>query len=382
MQLQEAEKYCGNCGAQLAASAKYCSQCGTKLGRTQAEYQAPLRSTSFIFTVIGVSILVCVIGWNWSSSIGGPKPGMSHSEWVAKMNPELQDPALDRLREAVKAAPDDSGAWKALGHNIFSKITAMEQPPNQLVFEFIDVLREILAREPNDRFALLAMADVSLNQQIFPKAVEYFERYLAVFGDDDQVRARYASALAFVGRSDEAVQELQGILQRDPGNFQAKAYLAVTFAQAGDREQALKRAEEALALAPNEDARARIGVFVESLKDGSLSMPPPRDSQATAKSTGQSQDENTAENISKINAMSAFIKANNVSGPKFIDAQVNGNLLRLKFQDFPMDKMPPFIRERFVASVKVKAKEIFGEVLGKIEFIDSRNDTVLLSESL
>ena len=79
---------------------------------------------------------------------------------------------------------------------------------SETVLEAIDALRAILRIDAKDRYALVNLADISFQQQIFNKSVEYYEKYLALAPEDSNARARYGSSLSFLGKHDQAVASI------------------------------------------------------------------------------------------------------------------------------------------------------------------------------
>ena len=57
--------------------------------------------------------------------------------------------------------------------------------------------------------------------------------------------------------------------------------------------------------------------------------------------------------------LGAFVKQNPVAGPKFVEAQDKGNgVIALYFREFPMQGMPPFVKDKFVNGIKLKAMDL------------------------
>jgi tetratricopeptide (TPR) repeat protein len=275
------------------------------------------------------------------------------------------NPAITQLRETAEARATEPHAWKALAEALLVALRASEKPSSALVFETIDALRKILDLQPEDPFALLNMADISLNQQVFEKAVEYYARYLAVQPSDALSRARYASALAFTGESEQAILELEGILKDQPENFHALAYLAVTHAQAGSIDKAREVGTRALQVAPSDEARERFNGFLASL--GSSASAPPE-----VRGSGGPQVQNLrggAGSDSSVNAVAEHVRNNEVAGQKFSHAELRGDTLVLVFRQFPMDKMPPFIRDKFSQGI-VDAARSAGVSASRVSFVD------------
>lgn len=360
------QKFCTECGAEVPVQARFCPGCGRGLGG-RSRRASPVTSLSprALLVVVGVSAMVLTAGWNLKSSIAGVKPTESFEEAKVRSERARMNPAITQLRETAEARATEPHAWKALAEALLVALRASEKPSSALVFETIDALRKILDLQPEDPFALLNMADISLNQQVFEKAVEYYARYLAVQPSDALSRARYASALAFTGESEQAILELEGILKDQPENFHALAYLAVTHAQAGSIDKAREVGTRALQVAPSDEARERFNGFLASL--GSSASAPPE-----VRGSGGPQVQNLrggAGSDSSVNAVAEHVRNNEVAGQKFSHAELRGDTLVLVFRQFPMDKMPPFIRDKFSQGI-VDAARSAGVSASRVSFVD------------
>lgn len=360
------QKFCTECGAEVPRQARFCPGCGRALegGSRPASFIKSL-SPRALLVVVGVTAVVLTAGWNLKSSIAGVKPTESFEEAKVRSERARMNPAITQLRQTAEAQATEPQAWKALAEALLVELRASEKPSSTLVFETIDALRKILDLQPEDPFALLNMADISLNQQVFEKAVEYYARYLAVQPTDALSRARYASALAFTGKSEQAILELEGILKDQPDNFHALAYLAVTHAQAGSVDKAREVGTRALQVAPSEEARERFNGFLASL--GSSASAPPE-----VRGSGGPQVQNLrggAGADSSVNAVAEHVRNNEVAGQKFSHAELRGDTLVLVFRQFPMDKMPPFIRDKFSQGI-VDAARSAGVSASRVSFVD------------
>ena len=211
-----------------------------------------------------VSLVACALLWTFAERLGGRRPAADMREALSMAGP-ASDAALYNLRASTAARPDDKDTWQVLADALSVRVNASENPPPGLVLEIIDVLHEILRIDPQDKFALLKMADVSADHQVFSKAVTFYEKYLMLAPDDKAARIRYASALTFNSAAEKAIQELDKVLSLEPQNFHALAYAAIAYRQLGDNEKARRSGESALRVAPNDEVRQRFKGFVESL---------------------------------------------------------------------------------------------------------------------
>jgi tetratricopeptide (TPR) repeat protein len=274
-----------------------------------------------------------------------------------------EDPQLAAMRTKVQQSPDDMTALKVFAGMLGDSLRSNPSAPPELVFEAIDVFGRILQKEPNDPAALVMMADVSFDQRAFTKALDFYEWYLKIDSEDLGARSRYASTLTFLGRYDDSIRELDSVLKKDPKNFPAMAYLAITYAQKGDLPTAKKIGGSALQMAPSEDARARFSSFVASL-DGAAA------NDGSAASTKSAS--------SGVSGLEQGLRANPVAGPKFVKADLgSAGTLTLVYRDFPMSQMPPFAKEKFLSGVKAALVQNKLQAVTKVEFTEATTGAVM-----
>jgi tetratricopeptide (TPR) repeat protein len=280
------------------------------------------------------------------------------------------------MRREVEAAPGDLTKLKVYAGMLGDAVRSKPDAPPALVFEAIDVFSRILQQEPDDPAALVMMADVSFDQRAFTKALDFYERYLKVDSNDLGARSRYASTLTFLGRYDDSIRELRKVLQVDPKNFPAMAYLTITYAQKGDISTAKKIGGDALAAAPSDDARARFSSFVASLDQAS--------------STGEigsakQPDVSTAPTQAQRGGLDGFteaLRSNPVAGPKFVRFERVGGALKLYYRDFPMSQMPPFAKDKFIGGIKSALTQNGLADVTELVFTDAGSETVMETVSL
>jgi tetratricopeptide (TPR) repeat protein len=401
--------FCPNCGSKLPAQSKFCPQCGSQLNPASAGTQngglsstvaaastthdanslvpsakAGLTSKHYL-AVLLLAVAIWFPAWMIQEWKAGVKPTKPFEQTTAiQSTPTLeQDPGLQAVFTAAKNAPDNLEAQQSLAAALVQKIRETETPSNDLIFSAMEALAGVLRLKPDEPNALIAMADISFNQQVFSKASEYYARYLALQPRDHDARARYASSLSFGAKFDDAIKELKAVLKEDPKNFHASAYLAITYAQMGKKADALSAAEVALPLAPNDEARARFSNFVQEVKKGAKDAKPAvqesaapsldssKDTQSISRSTALAA---TAGNA--VEVISSFIKGNSVAGRKFVEAkETTPGTVALYFKEFPMEGMPEYVRNKFVNSIKLKALDLGVQTLS---FVDQDTGTEMV----
>jgi tetratricopeptide (TPR) repeat protein len=361
--MEQSVQLCRSCGTSLPVESRFCPSCGRRVRR---DISVRARVGALLLG-LGVWGLGWGGAWFIQQKEGRTKPTTAYSGPPVRSEKVTSDPALDALRKQAEAAPsEDLQPLKSLGLALIEKSRAEDESSPSLALEAIDVFGRVLERAPNDPVALLALADVSFDQRVFDKAVEYYRKYLEVLPDDMTIRARYASALSFVGKPDDAMHELQAILARDPNNFQAHAYLSIAYSQKGERELAKQAGEKALSLAPSPEAKERLGQFLTSL-DAST--------QQTAQSTAPAAAPQQAG--AGPDAFTQWLKQHPVLGPKVVRVAQGDGRITLIVKEFPMHAMPPFAKEKLNESLRTHVPagvervgfvdDTTGELLGEFE---------------
>ena len=327
-----------------------------------------------------VAIVVWLVGWMTQYFLSGQQPqqiaahSMPSAQNVrgtaasAEAAPKWQPSAA--LASALKQAedkPQEIAKWRAAADLILTELDQTETPPNELLFEAIDVLGRILKIAPKDTDALAAMANISFNQQALSKAIEYYERYLAIKKEDFEMRANYGMALARLGRFDEGLKEIQRVLEKQPNDFTARGYLAVTYSMKGDKEKALKAGEAALAVSPNEEARARLSDFLSSV------------AAATAPPQGQVPQSGGTSAGASVESIVEVVRDNSVAGPKMARFELSPEKdIIIEMNDFPMDKMPPFVRQQFSEKIHAKLLQADPQQVRSVRMVDSATKNILV----
>lgn len=345
-------KFCPRCGTGLNAGARFCAQCGNNLARYL--HRTPLSPKSRVIIMVTGLIVFGALWFSQEALVGKPPTAPfegekrakgeqhQHTEPSAATEDAPLDPELKKLREIAEKTPKEKKGWFDYAQALGERLSAKDAPRN-LIFEAIGALRQILDIDPNDKDALLTMAEISFQQQAFAKSAEFYEKYLAQVPEDIDIRARYASSLSFVGKFDQALGELNRVLVVKPDHFHALAYSAVTYAEMGNKTKAKEIGTKALQGAPNQEARERFQNFLTSLdKQGSA---------APQKITAADSDIGGA-----AGEVIASIKNNPVAGKKFVNATLLApDTLRIDLDNFPISQMPPFVKQKFTGAIREKA---------------------------
>lgn len=339
------------CEAQTIPDANYCHKCGTKLK------SSTFASKQIISLLLGLTVLGSGY-YFFEDSLLGSKPTVTQELPTAQT-----DQRITMLKDDAAKNPKDITKWRMLAAGIQEKLSTQSKPESSLIFDFIDSLRGILSINPKDKDALLAMGEVAYSQQAFDKAAEFYGEYLKLEPLDDTARANYGSALSFVGKFKEAEKELKSLLAKDPTNFQALAYLSISYSRANRIEDAKKIGEKALALSPDEDAKARFTRYLASLN------------KAPASASENSTPQTPAAPASVVNSPRGkflqFLMQHAIIGPKIVSHDFNDKSLVLTMSEFPMSVMPEAAKAKLVERLKTQSKEAGVTDLNDVVFIDA-----------
>ena len=270
---------------------------------------------------------------------------------------DTNDSKLLLLRKQVNDDPKDLLKLKEYADYLLTKIkdgsvgTSIGLTNKGLILEAVDALSGVIQTEPQNADALGALADLSFDQKVFAKAVDYYKKYLELRPEDLAVKSRLASSLVFLKRTDEALAMLNDVLKKEPNNFHALAYSSIALSEKNDIEGAKNFALKAIENAPSEDAKNRIQMFIDNIiKKTSTSSNNINTENKAPDNTNNSKE--VAVMSQNFPAIEQYFKSNEITKDKFIKVEQQAEILKLYFKDFPMQAMPPFAKEKFFSKIK------------------------------
>ena len=352
-------KFCAQCGSKRKLTDKFCGECGASLSENSSKVTA--RPLLFVSVLIGALFIGGLVIYCGQSLIGKP-PTEQHQSGLSRpaqtTNPADANDKIKELRAELEINPKSIPNLKALSAELWNLLPNEGEPSQALVLEIIDTLGKILAIDSKDGESLLMMANITFNQKVFSKSSEYFERYLAITPDDLEARASYASTLTFVGKPAEALKQLDTVLAKNPKAFQPLAFKAITLGQMNKLDEARKVGAEAMLVAPNDEAKKRFQGFLDSLSGMRQGNTP----------------QNQADNDESVTLR--YLKQHQIVGPKLVRSEIKEKILSVYLENFPMEAMPPFAKEKFESALKEQLKND-SNIVVKLRLIDNANNKVL-----
>jgi tetratricopeptide (TPR) repeat protein len=318
------------------------------------------RNLKLIALALAASLILTSIFTVSRTELLGTRPSVMAKPAMPKAK-VAPDPMLDPLRNAVKSSRGAISDLLTLAQAL--EIKLLNTQDQNLLLEQIQTLSEILKQDSENTWALLQMAELSFNKQIFDQAGNYFKRYLQVEPKDNDARAKYASTLIFLGQPDLAITELDQVLTAEPGMFQALAFKTIALAEKGDTTSALELSEEALKAAPNEEARTRLDSFVKSITNKDVNMP-----------KGQDMPQ-------PLPSLQNYFKQHEILGPKIVKLNENleAKILEVVLKDFPIEAMPEFAKAKLVENIK---GQLSSSEFKTVELYDAAQPDIKITVSL
>jgi tetratricopeptide (TPR) repeat protein len=340
-------RFCTQCGAKLLPDARYCAHCGRATAATGAggrrrlplERWAPVLVVGTVLVVSGMAVLV---GARSAPPPNAPPPRSAgrNAPAMPEGHPPVAVPdevrkVIAKLVDAAKGRPDDLEAWQQLG---FVQYRAGQVDPAYLA-DANATYAHILERQPGNLDALRALGNIAFDQDDPKRAMEYYRRYLQVKPDDLSVQTDLGTMLLSSQQVEAALKTYQDVLAVDPKFFQAQFNLAIAYRAAGDDAKALAALERARDLAGDEATRQRVDALLSQLTGR------PAAAGGGEPGAGAGGDLRTD--------VEAIFRSHPIVGAKLdrIDWP-SADRVRVVLREFPIDGMPPMVREKFIGRVR------------------------------
>ena len=347
------QRFCTACGSELVAGARFCVECGQPLaGRTRQrrgstaglERLAPL----LIFgTVVTLGATAVVLGMRSAAppAVVPPREAPpAANEPLPDGHPPVSIPddvrsALDRMAAQAKQKPDDVEMWKQLG---FAQYRAGQVDRSYLA-PAAESYEHVLSLKPTDLDALRTLGNIAYDRENTDAAVRYYQRYLEQKPDDAYVLTDLGTMFLSANNLARAIATYEEVLAADPKFFQAQFNLAIAYRQSGDSAKALDALRKSQEMAPDEETKKRVQDLLARVA-GAPSAPAaaPQGGAGTTLRAG----------------IESIFRSHPIVGPKLDRIEwPDENSAKVILRDFPMDGMPPQMRDRFVERIRTGLRD-------------------------
>ncbi len=127
----------------------------------------------------------------------------------------------------------------------------------------IEEYQLLVAEDPHNFAALVALGNAYLDYGSWAKAVESYQSALMIDPRDAEVRSTLGTAYRKLGQIDRALVEYRIALKYEPGNLDARYHMGIIYANdKKDYREAAHVWQEILSLAPNYPGAERIRVNI------------------------------------------------------------------------------------------------------------------------
>jgi tetratricopeptide (TPR) repeat protein len=135
-------------------------------------------------------------------------------------------------------------------------------------YGLIEEYRTILAEDPNNLAAVLALGNAYFDSGQWQEAIHMYERALAIDPRSADVHTDMGTAYRNMGRPDRALAEYRRALDLEPGHVEARYNLGVVYAyDVKNYTQAINEWEQLLRVAPNHPHADTIRMTIAAFKN-------------------------------------------------------------------------------------------------------------------
>jgi tetratricopeptide (TPR) repeat protein len=380
-------RFCAQCGTKALAGAKFCTECGAALaGDGSASAASRWQVTTAGSAVLAVFLAAGLAIWTQILSPASPRPGPGAGAarpaaaragapspgGEAKARVPLPAEVVSFIADLAakaKAKPDDVDMWLKLAQ--VDARAAQLDPAYQA--DALAAFQHVLDRDPKNADALRGVANIHYDRDDHAKAIPLFERYLALRPDDPSARTDLATMYLYDGDPARAIATYKDVIKRTPSFLQAHYNLAVTYHGQGDDRAALGELEIARGLASEDGVRKQIDDMIAKLRgegpapEGTPPAPP--------------ADSGSARTLFQGAVEEAF-RTHPIMGPRIVRFEWTApGTGRVLVQNFPMEGMPPAVREKFTGRLANELRSAAGAhpVDGpvRVEIADLATGTVM-----
>jgi tetratricopeptide (TPR) repeat protein len=342
--------FCAQCGAATHPGAAFCGACGTSLEPTATPPRAPWQERYAAALILGGVLLVAGAAVGIGAlrqpppvaEIASPAGGGGMD--LPEGHPPLQIPddvlkVIQRMEKLAADQPENLDAWKQLA---FVQYRTAQVSPDYLN-KAEESYKHVLKIDPRDLDALRGLGNVAYDRNDAETALARYREFLAIQPGDKGVLTDMGTMQLAARRPEEAIATYQSVLQQDPNFFQAQFNLAIAYRAAGQNDLALAALQRAREVADDDEARRQVDVLLQRIEGAGAGPAQPAGAAAPA----------GAEPGGAKESIESVFRSHPIVGPRLERVDWEGERkARVLLRDFPMDGMPPMVRDKFNERVR------------------------------
>lgn len=387
------------------AGAKFCVECGRPLDKAASAAgpgevsgaEQSVRMMPLTAAFVGVFIAITVVGLGaaaWimlrppdivrSNASTAPPPNAAASEsanpsasagQLPAGHPKIELPTearsfIDKVEKDAESKPNDVAAWNRYG--AVAMRAAMFDASYYSKAEA--AYAHVLKLQPDNLDALRGIGDIDYDHQKYDQAVAAYEHFLKLKPDDPEVRTDLGTMYLYTGNADQAIVQYRKVTTEKPDFFQAYYNMGIAYAQQNKQSDAAASLNTALKLAPDDNTKSQVRELLAKLSGAPSAMAPGGAGAASASSTSPPG--------SFHGAIEQMVRGLPIAGPKVGAVQwASDTKARVMFDNFPMDQMPPFAKDKFMSDLKAgidsakKSHHVSGPV--EVDLVDAPTGHVM-----
>jgi tetratricopeptide (TPR) repeat protein len=174
------------------------------------------------------------------------------------------------LIRGSESTPTDlaNSALAGSGLSASESLTQPKAPPELTARVVAPLLNELKAR-PKDSQLLNKIGNTYYDNQEYPKAIDYYEKSLAIKPDDADVRTDMGTAIWYTGDADRALKEYERSLSYQPNHPNTLFNMGIVkWHGKKDTKGALEAWNQLLTTNPNYPERQRVLQLIQQLQSG------------------------------------------------------------------------------------------------------------------
>lgn len=243
---------------------------------------------------------------------------------------------ITKLEAEAEASPEDIDKKLELANAYFQAGVGMGDA--DFLKRSAGLYHEIVEKDATKTDALLGLATLSLHVGVFEKAIEYYEKYIALVPDDLGAKANLALAKGRGGDSEAGIKLADEVLAKDPKFVIALVTKGILLKEAGKKPEAKVLFDKAMELEENPALKERIK---DLNAEGEPKVPHKHEN-------GKVAPKELVEN---------YFKNHEILKNKFTDLKIEGDKVIVRLASFPVEAMPPFAKAKLEASLSTLAKD-------------------------